>query len=285
MVSLCPRTCGVSPAQLTASYRGQDPILPQDSVTVMMQNIPKCYSVDAVWAELSSCCDVECIRLIHLPWDSNRSANISFAFISFSEAEAAQRCFFAMSGRNWMLRHKQKKPCSIVSASVQGVSENLEKYIDSLKDARLLRPPYAPLAFWKGERLDIMEAVQMYCDDAVKSNMLQTLASIAGGELGGTRFKVNEARDVDVGGAGSCRNPCDFDHRFRGSYMLDGRTCSADTHSQIVQFAAVGSDAFDPRKYSQEDVDHRSTCLTSPSNPPWPLRLVSPHVRAMHFCL
>jgi len=253
MVSLCPQKRGKSPAQLTGSCHGPDPILPQGTVTVMMQNIPKCYSVDAVLAELNSCCDVDSIRLIHLPWDSNRSANISFAFISFSEAEAAQRCFFAMSGRNWMLRHKQKKPCSIVSASVQGVSENLKRYIDTLKDARLLRPPYAPLAFSKGERLDIVEAVQMYCDDAVKSNILQTLVSIAGGDLGGTRFIVNEARDVDT-----------------------------DTHAQMVQFAAVGSDASDPRKYTQENVDNRSTCLTSPSNPPWPFRLVSPHARAIH---
>lgn len=35
---------------------------------------------------------------VHLPWDTRRTGNITFAFLNLVDAETALRAFFALSG-------------------------------------------------------------------------------------------------------------------------------------------------------------------------------------------
>lgn len=157
--------------EMAAQYQGPDAPLAENLVTVMIRNVPKRYTVEGLLIELSLRCRLEECCLLHLPC-SKGDFNIGYAFVTFSTPEAAQTCFYAMSGQSWT-SCKNSKQCRVVPARVQGVSANLEQYVQNLGGSRYLHSPYAPLVFSQGRRCGLMEAVKMYCGVSLYEEMRQ----------------------------------------------------------------------------------------------------------------
>lgn len=160
--------------ELQSRYEGPDTIPEPGTTTLMIRNLPRSYTAEAVILEVQfHCLRTDC-DFVYLPWDTRRSSNISYAFLNFVNHEACMRAFFALSGQTWYLVRSQKM-CGIAAAHVQGLAENIANYVATvgIQDG-IAR---APIVFHNGVRMDVRDAVNLFCT----GEMLQRAARAAQG--------------------------------------------------------------------------------------------------------
>lgn len=141
---------------LMSAYRGPDTIPAAGVTTLMLRNLPRAYTVDAVLKELRAINLMDYVDFVYMPWGVRRETNISYMFVNFVTTEHALQCFFALSGQTWSLVETQKR-CRIVPAHVQGIAANLSNYLSACpKDQDAA---FAPLLFNRGQRLDLDDVI------------------------------------------------------------------------------------------------------------------------------
>lgn len=159
--------------ELRANYNGPDALLEEGVTTLMIRNLPRIYTSEAVICEVEAIVPKGSCDFVYLPWDVRRRSNISYAFINFANPESASRCFFRLSGHNWGLV-KTAKCCRITAAHVQGLAPNLAHYVAS---NGLHEPnPHEPVVFHNGERIpDLRTAVRMFCTPEILQSAMESL--------------------------------------------------------------------------------------------------------------
>uniref|UniRef100_A0A7S0ZVS2 Mei2-like C-terminal RNA recognition motif domain-containing protein n=1 Tax=Noctiluca scintillans TaxID=2966 RepID=A0A7S0ZVS2_NOCSC len=220
-------------------YRGPDLPVPEGTVTLMVQKVPRCYTADTILSEFGEHCDVSLCDMLRLPLVPTCESNIGFAFVNFATTEAAQSCFYAMSGRSWSMA-RTEKPCRIVAARIQGLRENLEHYILNQKHERL-QPPFSPILVSGGRRVDLETVVNRLCDLSVRQVMehKRHLAAVEDARLALMSFGELHKRGC----------------RFKSSLP----PCSNEER--------------DPHYIGQES-RRKSEAASESLRPPWPLRLL-----------
>jgi len=95
---------------------------------------------------------------MYLLWDSQRKANLSYAFLNFVDHESAMIFFFSISGGMW---ERTQKTCRVATAFVQGLAENLAKYFaeSGIQEGH----PHPPMVFHNGRRVELTQAVRQFC--------------------------------------------------------------------------------------------------------------------------
>lgn len=223
-----------------AQYRGPDRPVPKGTVTLMVQKVPRCYTAETILSEFGEHCDVSLCDMLRLPLVPTCESNIGFAFMNFTTTDAAQSCFYAMSGRGWSMA-RTEKPCRIVAARIQGLRENLEHYIMNQKHERL-QPPFSPILVSGGRRVDLETVVNRLCDSTVRGVMERKRLLAA----------VEDARVALVSFGEPHKKGC----RFK---------CSNEERDLIPQTKA--------QCFGQE-LRGESEAASEPPRPPWPLRLL-----------
>jgi len=145
--------------ELRAQYRGPDPIPQPGTTTLMVRNIPRSYTAEEVVIDLQAVSPGSNYNFVYLLWDSRRNANLSFAFVNFADDESAMMAFFSLSGQMWK---RNQKPCRVATAHVQGLAENLGKYIAESGNQEEGHP-HPPLVFHNGRRMELTDAVRTFC--------------------------------------------------------------------------------------------------------------------------
>mmetsp|Transcript_73182 Transcript_73182/g.115401 ORF Transcript_73182/g.115401 Transcript_73182/m.115401 type:complete len:405 (-) Transcript_73182:240-1454(-) len=159
-------------AELEARHQGPDAIPEKGTTTLMIRNMPRSYTAEAIMCELKTLSPRSNYDFVYLPWDTRRGSNISYAFLNFADHESSLRAFFALSGRMWSLV-RTMKTCRVATAHIQGLAENLANYVanSGIQDDC----PHAPTVFHNGKRLDLRLAVRLFCT----GDMLQRAAEAA----------------------------------------------------------------------------------------------------------
>jgi hypothetical protein len=156
-------------AELEARHQGPDAIPEKGATTLMIRNMPRSYTAEAIMCELKTVSPRSQYDFVYLPWDNRRGSNISYAFLNFVDHESALRAFFALSGRMWSLV-RTMKTCRVATAHIQGLPENLANYVanSGIQDDC----PHTPTVFHNGKRVDLRLAVRLFCT----GDMLQRAA-------------------------------------------------------------------------------------------------------------
>jgi len=151
-------------AELKASYQGPDAIPEAGTTTLMIRNLPRSYTVNAMMCELKAVSPRSKYDMIYLPWDVRRGSNISYSFVNFVDHESALRAFFALSGREWNFV-RTTKSCRLAAAHIQGLPGNLANYVANFgfQDESEI----APAVFVDGKRMRLKLAVRLFCTDDV----------------------------------------------------------------------------------------------------------------------
>eukprot|EP00747_Dinoflagellata_sp_TGD_P193919 gnl/TRDRNA2_/TRDRNA2_60731_c0_seq1.p1 gnl/TRDRNA2_/TRDRNA2_60731_c0~~gnl/TRDRNA2_/TRDRNA2_60731_c0_seq1.p1 ORF type:complete len:591 (+),score=114.88 gnl/TRDRNA2_/TRDRNA2_60731_c0_seq1:55-1827(+) len=185
--------------ELAAAYQGPDQIPDYGVTTLMIRNLPRSYTTEAVMCEVEAFLPTESYDFIYLPWDTRRGSNISYAFINFVDGELAARCFFALSGMNWGLV-RTLKCCRIAAAHVQGLAPNLAHYVAS-PSMQEDQHPHGPVVIHKGQRMDLEVAIKTFCTP-------QLLASVR-----------NQKKEQEVGGHNSHMNNMNMPHASENRHI------------------------------------------------------------------
>lgn len=158
---------------LVEEYQGPDAIPEFGSTTLMIRNMPRSYTVEAVMCEIDSLHPKCHYDFVNLPWDTRRGSNISYVFCNFVDPDSAMRAFFALSGRSWTLVRTQKV-CRVATAHVQGLAENLANYVASSGIQE--NNPYGPVIFQNGRRLGLAEAARIFCTAEIMQRTKESLS-------------------------------------------------------------------------------------------------------------
>lgn len=150
-------TQSLSLRTLQENYTGPDEHPREGTTTLMIRSIPRCYTEAALIEEMKPAVGSESFDFLYMPEDAQRDSNISYAFVNFLSEETMRRCFYALSGRNWRFV-KTSKCCRIVSAHVQGLSENLMHYAQIASPQEGKR--HSPIVVLGGVRVNIAEALE-----------------------------------------------------------------------------------------------------------------------------
>jgi len=146
--------------ELAAEYLGPDVAPTVGATTLMIRNLPRSYTEEALVREIETVTGRGTFDFLYMPWDARRGSNISYAFVNFNNQEATQRCFYGLSGRQWRLADSSKC-CRIAAAHVQGLAANLVHYRDvaNMPEARR----HAPIVMLNGTLADYEDAVRRFC--------------------------------------------------------------------------------------------------------------------------
>uniref|UniRef100_A0A7S0BC17 RRM domain-containing protein n=1 Tax=Pyrodinium bahamense TaxID=73915 RepID=A0A7S0BC17_9DINO len=188
--------------------------MPLDEVTTMMiRNVPRKYSEEALMYELQVCVSPGSYNFVYLPWDARRSSNVGYAFVNFLDASTAQMFCQRLDGKPWRLVQCPKE-IRIVPAHVQGIALNLVHYIGSsvIENCHA----HAPMVVHNGKRISFKEAVDMYCTPELIQRHCKSVEAFQA-KMDGAKKKLQaeELRTpLSFPGAGSAGSSTD---RFRDS--------------------------------------------------------------------
>ena len=205
----------------------------------------RCYTAETILSEFGEHCHVSLCDMLRLPLVPTCGSNTGFAFMNFTTTEAAQSCFYAMSGRGWSMA-RTEKPCRIVAVRIQGLCENLEHYIMNQKHERLQRP-FSPIVSG-GRRVYLETVVNRLCDSTVRGVMERkrflaavedarvALVSFGEPHKKGCRFKCsNEEGDLIPQTKAQC-----FGQEFRGESEGSQRAAPATLAFALVAVPMAG---------------------------------------------
>jgi len=115
-----------------------DPNVPEIPVeqrtTVMMRNIPYCFTREMLWALLDSKGFNSHYDFVYLPTDFYSQQSLGYAFINFLSHEDALACFEVFSGfQRWdSMKSKVYKPCTVNwGHPYQGLEAHVMRYRNS----------------------------------------------------------------------------------------------------------------------------------------------------------
>jgi len=131
-----------------------------DITTLMLRNVPRRYTEDALIRDLESLISKEEYDFFYLPWDNRRASNCGYAFINCVDPAVAQRLCAQLVGRQWG-RAPMSKEMKAVPAHVQGIALNLAHYMGS----SVVQEGYAhsPMVLQNGVRIPFEDALAQYC--------------------------------------------------------------------------------------------------------------------------
>lgn len=133
---------------------------PEQVTTLMIRNVPRRYTEEALIAELEAYVSREQYNFLYLPWDTRRASNCGYAFINCVDAATTTSLCQQLNGRTWRLV-QSPKDIKAVPAHVQGIALNLAHYMGS----SVVEEGYAhsPIVIHNGRKIDFQQARDMYC--------------------------------------------------------------------------------------------------------------------------
>jgi len=236
-------------------YHSLDYADPSDVTTLMIRNVPRRYSEEALALELQAFMGPRSYNFLYLPWDTRRSSNVGFAFINFCSAPVAAKAFEMMNGARWRLL-ETNKVITVMAAHLQGLAMNLAHYSGTCvaEEGRL----HAPIVLINGSRISFRDAVQQFCPP----ELLQKSKAIAAEQAGLNDESVGN--NISAEGKLSTRScsttggwsrsteasslPCDFhqqEHKV-DSLVAPHAQCSPESHP--VHSPSCTSQKIDVRK-------------------------------------
>jgi len=228
---------------------------PQDVTTLMIRNVPRCYSEEALALELEAFVGPCGYNFLYLPWDSRRSSNVGFAFINFCSATVAAKAFEMMHGARWRLLATDKV-ITVIAAHLQGLAMNLAHYSGTcVAEEGCL---HAPIVLINGSRISFQEAVQQFCPP----ELLQQSKAIAAEQAGRNEESMGDnisapgklsTRSCSTTGNGSGSTaasslPCDFHQQEHKVESTIARHAQRATDSHPVHSPSCTSQKIDVRK-------------------------------------
>jgi len=121
---------------LQLKYGGLDEVPADQVTTLMIRNLPRRYTEEALLYELEAFTTPNSYNFLYLPWDSRRSSNVGYAFVNFIDASTASSLRERLNGKPWRLVQTPKE-IKILPAHVQVVHG--------------------------GQRISFHKAVEIYC--------------------------------------------------------------------------------------------------------------------------
>jgi len=120
--------------------------------TVMMKNIPNNYTRNMFLEMLNEEGFEGLYDFVYLPCDFNRDANLGYAFVNLTRADAVEAFWKTFAGfSNWVL--PTAKVCQVSwSGPHQGLIAHVERYRNSPVMHNSLRDEYKPVIFANGVR-------------------------------------------------------------------------------------------------------------------------------------
>jgi hypothetical protein len=100
-----------------------------DDVTLMLRNIPNKYTQEQLLADLDSYRSA--IDFLYLPTDFKNTCNLGYAFLNFSDGQAAEAFASEHNGQRLPRFPLSPKVLSVQCARVQGLQANIERFRDS----------------------------------------------------------------------------------------------------------------------------------------------------------
>jgi len=135
--------------------------VPEGPITShMFRNIPRKYTADDIASELQVVSPTSTFDFISLPWDTNKPANLGFAFVNFLDAAGAAMARAAMHGQLWKKARQGAKAIKVCTAHVQGLRENVLYCADHISP--MLSVEHHPLVLFGGRRIDFGDAVRLF---------------------------------------------------------------------------------------------------------------------------
>jgi len=95
--------------------------------TVMVRNIPSCYSQQDLLSELDGRGWRGTYDFFYLPFDMTKKANMGYCFMNFKDPSLAEACHVALDGAQ-LARGKGRKRLQVVPAVTQGYEKNAEHF-------------------------------------------------------------------------------------------------------------------------------------------------------------
>lgn len=147
--------------------------------TLMLRNIPRKYTDEAVTLELQFRVGLGPIDFIYLPWDSARNLNNGHVFVNCVTPIAARALAERLEWQPWECG-PSKKRVEVRAATAQGIAANLERYVESMHarpgGSRFAGPgehgePKFPLVFHDGHRIPFLQAVEIRCPPHVRASV------------------------------------------------------------------------------------------------------------------
>jgi hypothetical protein len=99
----------------------------EDRTTVMVRNIPSCYSQQELLVELDGRGWRGTYDFFYLPFDMTKKANMGYCFMNFKDPSLAEACHVALDGAQ-LARGKGRKRLQVVPAVTQGYEKNAEHF-------------------------------------------------------------------------------------------------------------------------------------------------------------
>jgi len=155
---------------LLQKYDGLETISPDQVTTLMIRNLPRRYSEEALIYELEAFVTSDSYNFLYLPWDTPRSSNVGYAFVNFVDAPTAARVCQNLNGRLWRFALSSKE-VKVMPAHVQGIALNLIHYMGSsvVEDGHA----HSPVVMHCGQRINFHKAVALYCPPELISRHLK----------------------------------------------------------------------------------------------------------------
>lgn len=124
----------------------------EQRTTVMMKNIPNNYTRDMFLAMLNEEGFDGLYDFVYLPFDFNRDANLGYAFVNLTGADAVEAFWKTFAGfSNWVL--PTAKVCQVGwSGPHQGLIAHVERYRNSPVMHNSVPDEYKPVIFANGVR-------------------------------------------------------------------------------------------------------------------------------------
>jgi len=159
--------------------------------TLMLRNLPRKYTMNALLAELTHHIQKSCIDFAYMPHSRRTSNHVGFAFVNFVDTEKALQVQSALHGRPWTLV-RSTRPIIAIPAYIQGFHDNLAHCASCITPGA--DASHLPWIYVDGEQVPFQMAVHRFLDpqsNSASSTLLgaRQLSSaactfqVAGGEI------------------------------------------------------------------------------------------------------
>lgn len=126
--------------------------------TVMLRNIPNKYTQQMLMDELSEVGFCNTWDFLYLPVDSDKNANLGYAFMNFIHPELAARFKEVFEGSR-MKRFNSKKVVCVTPATLQGYAANYHHF-EAKRVTKAENPTHRPM-FLKGKPVDEKKGIRL----------------------------------------------------------------------------------------------------------------------------
>eukprot|EP00429_Kryptoperidinium_foliaceum_P064888 CAMPEP_0176063940 /NCGR_PEP_ID=MMETSP0120_2-20121206/31891_1 /TAXON_ID=160619 /ORGANISM="Kryptoperidinium foliaceum, Strain CCMP 1326" /LENGTH=292 /DNA_ID=CAMNT_0017397515 /DNA_START=49 /DNA_END=925 /DNA_ORIENTATION=+ len=146
--------------------------------TLMIRNLPRKFTTDNLIEELKLYVDPAAFDFVYVPWDRMGTNSVGYAFVNFVDAIVATSVMHAMHGMAWRTGSRCR-PMKVQPAHVQGLAQNLERFIAQGDD---VDPVHAPVCFINGQPASFQEVLRKPVKPELSTGT-STFTSCGGDEL------------------------------------------------------------------------------------------------------